>query len=74
MSLIECEGGIEKSEDHHWHHRACRMMTNRHPEGQFSFPPSQNNGFSFLLTIQFHIFIAKCKQEVSEYAKMLHYI
>ena len=33
----ECEGGIEKSVPRItvWHHKACRVMTNGDPEGQF---------------------------------------
>ena len=31
----ECEGGLEKihPEDHEWHHKACRVMTNGDREG-----------------------------------------
>ena len=52
----ECEGRIEKSVRRIavWHHKACRVMTNRDPEGQiFLSYPHTNNGFFFLLTTVF---------------------
>ena len=56
----ECEGGIEKSvlRITVWHHEACQVMTNSDPEGRISISyPRTNNGFFFLLTIDFLILI-----------------
>ena len=67
----ECEGRIEKSVPRIalWHHEACRVMTNGDPEERiFLSYPHTNNGFCFLLTIDF-IFEKKLP-EVPEYAKM----
>ena len=52
----ECEGGIENSIPRitHWHHEACRVMTNADPEGRiFLFHPHTNNGFVFLVSTYF---------------------
>ena len=56
----ECEGRTEKSVPRIavWHHEACRVMTNGDPEGRiFLSFPCTNNGFFFLLTTVFYIFI-----------------
>ena len=46
----ECEGRIEKSVPRIavWHHEACRVKTNRDPEGRIflSFPHTNNGFFS----------------------------
>ena len=52
----DCEGGIEKSFPVIivWHHKACRVMTNGDHEGRlFLSHPHTNNGFFFLLIIDF---------------------
>ena len=55
-----------------WHHEACRVMTNGDPEGWiFLSHPYTNNGFFFLLTINYRIFMFRKRlPEVSEYAEM----
>ena len=58
----ECEGGIEKSvlRITDWHHEACRVMTNGDQEGPiFLSHPPLNNGFFFLLTTSYLIYIGK---------------
>ena len=58
----ECEAGIEKSALRitDWHHEACPVMSNGDREGQiFLSYPDSNNGFFFLHTIKFGIFIFK---------------
>ena len=51
----ECEGRIEQSVPRIaiWHHEACRVMTNGDHEGKIF----SNNGFFFLLTTVFYLFI-----------------
>ena len=58
-----------------WHHEACRVMPNGDPEGQiFLSHPHKNNGFLFLYTIEFHIFIQNKLPEVPEYSEMQYYM
>ena len=52
----ECVDGIENSVPRItiWHHKACRVMTNGDPKGRiFISHPHTNNGFFFLLIIDF---------------------
>ena len=60
----ECEGRIAKSLPRIavWNHEACRVMTNGDPEGRIflSFPHT-NNGFFFLLTTFFFIYLFQNK-------------
>ena len=54
-----------------WHHEACRVMTSSDHEGQiFLSYPHMNNGFFFLLTIEYHILCLKMLPEVPDYAEM----
>ena len=70
----ECEGGIGKSvlRITIWHHGACRVMMNSDHEGRIFQPnPHTNNGFFFLLTVDF-LFVNKLS-EVPEYAEMQYH-
>ena len=52
--------GLQKSITRitNWHHKACRVMTNGDPQGWiFLSHPHMNNGFIFLLTTKYLIFI-----------------
>ena len=58
----ECEDGIGKSVPRvtGWHHEACGVMTNGDPEGRiFLSVPHTTEGFFFLLTIKYHIYMIK---------------
>ena len=58
----ECEGGIGKSVPRitDWHYEASRVMTISDREGRiFLFHPHTNNGFVFLLTTLYLIYIEK---------------
>ena len=58
----ECEGGIGKSvlRITVWHHEACRVITYYDPEERiFLYHPNMDNGFSFLLTINYCILCLK---------------
>ena len=74
----ECEGGIEKSITRitNWHHEACQVMTKVDREGWiFLSHPHTNNGFFFLLTTKYLIYIGKTWKrlpEHPEYAEMRH--
>ena len=72
----ECEGRIENSVPRitFWHHEACRVVTNGDPEGRIILSyPHTNNGFFFLLTTVFLLFLNKLP-EVPEYAKLQFHI
>ena len=74
----ECEGGIGKSVPRitDWHYEACRVMTISDHEGQiFLSHPHTNNGFFFLLTTLYLIYIEKTWKKLPEnpeYAEMRH--
>ena len=74
----ECEGGIEKFVPRitDWHHKAWRGMKIGDHEGQiFLFHPHTNNGFFFLLSTKYCIYIVKTwkrLQKNPEYAEMRH--
>ena len=65
----ECEGGIEKSVPRitDWHREACQVMTIGDREGQiFISHPHTNNGFFFLLTTLYLIYIEKTWKKLPE--------
>ena len=72
----EYEGGLENFALRItvWYHKACLVMTNGEPRGRiFRSHPRMNNGFFFLLTIKYRIFLFKNGiTEVPEYAEMRH--
>ena len=58
----ECEDGIGKSVPRItvWHHKVYRVMTNGDPDQRiFLSYPHMTNGFYFLLTIKYCIFMFK---------------
>ena len=74
----EYEGGIEKSVPRitDWHHEACRVMTIVDREGWiFLSHPHTHDGYYFLLTTKYLIFIledVKRLPENPESAEMRH--
>ena len=75
----ECAGGIKKSVSRitDWHHKACRVMTKGdHEGGIFLSHPHRYNGFFFLLTTKYCIFIfekhEKKATKNTQYVEMPH--